>query len=107
MDGWEKVSRKFWPGDQAGAYLSSYFVSGRGHDASITENVQDGNLPRVLVLVGSHLTQQTGVTMRSLRLARRLWAFRDGLVESHRLAGWDVVVVTCVLERLPLPVRGP
>ena len=30
VDGWGTVSRNFWPGDQAGAYLSSYFVSGRG-----------------------------------------------------------------------------
>lgn len=107
VDGWERLSRKFWPGDQAGAYLSSYFVSGRGRKASITENVQDGNLPRVLVLVGTHLTQQTGVTMRSLRLARRLWALREGLIESDGLAEWDAVVAACVLDRQPLPARGP
>lgn len=107
VDGWEKVSRKFWPGDQAGAYLSSFFVSGRGKKASITENVQDGNLPRVLVLVGAHLTQQTGITMRSLRLARRLWAFREGLVDSDGLVGWDAVTAVCVLDRVPLPARGP
>ncbi len=107
VDGWEKVSRKFWPGDQAGAYLSSYFVAGRGRKASITENVQDPNLPRVLVLVGSHLTQRTGVTMRSLRLARRLWAYREGRITSHGLDGWEEVVVSCVLDRRPLPARGP
>lgn len=107
VDGWEKVSRRLWPGDQAGAYLSSYFVAGRGRKASITENVQDPNLPRVLVLVGAHLTQETGVTMRSLRHARRLWAYRQGLVESHALDGWDEVVALCVLDRRPLPSRGP
>jgi len=30
VDGWQKISRKFWPGDQAGAYLSSHFVRGKG-----------------------------------------------------------------------------
>jgi hypothetical protein len=59
------------------------------------------------VLVGAHLTQRTGVTMRSLRLARRLWAYREGLIESDGLSGWDAVVAACVLDRLPLPVRGP
>lgn len=107
VDGWEKVNRKFWPGDQAGTYLSSYFAAGRGRKASITENVQDPNLPRVLVLVGAHLTQRTGVTMRSLRYARRLWAFREGRVESQGLDGWDEIVASCVLDRRPLPARGP
>ena len=107
VDGWEKLTRKFWPGDQTGAYLSSYFVAGRGRKASITKNVQDPNLPKVLVLVGTHLTQQTGVTMRSLRHARRLWAFREGRVESHGLAVWDEIVASCILERRPCPALGP
>ena len=107
VDGWEKLSRKFWPGDQADAFLSSYFAAGRGRKASTTENVQDANLPRVLVLVGAHLSQRTGVTMRSLRLARRLWAARLGRIESHGLDGWDEIVASCVLDRRPLPARGP
>jgi hypothetical protein len=44
VDGWEKVGRRFWPGDQAGAYLSSYFVRGRGRKAQITETVLAGDL---------------------------------------------------------------
>jgi hypothetical protein len=39
VDGWHKVGRKLWPGEQAGAYLSSYFVRGRGKKAPLTENV--------------------------------------------------------------------
>ena len=39
VDGWEKVGRKFWPGEQAPAYLSSYFAGGRGRRMTITENV--------------------------------------------------------------------
>lgn len=76
VDGWERVSRKFWPGVQAGAYLSSYFVRGRGGKAPITENVLAGDLPRLVVFVGRDLTRRTGCTMRSLRNARRLWASR-------------------------------
>src|SRR6516164_6127158 len=69
VDGWHKVGRRFWPGDQAGAYLSSYFLGGAGKKASITENVLAGDLPRLVVFVGRHLTGSTGCTMRNLRAA--------------------------------------
>jgi hypothetical protein len=46
-------------------------VSGR--KASLTENVQDPDLPRLLVFIGRNLTAKTGCTMRNLRHARRLW----------------------------------
>ena len=74
VDGWHGIGRKFWPGEQAGAYLSSYFVRARGFKAPITENVQAGDLPRLMVFVGRDLTRQTGCTMRTLRFVRRLWA---------------------------------
>jgi hypothetical protein len=48
VDGWRKIGRKFWPGQQAAAYLSSYFVRGRGRKQSITENVLSGDLPRIV-----------------------------------------------------------
>ena len=67
VDGWHKVGRKFWPGVQAAAYLSSYFAGGRGRKMAITENVLAGDLPRLVVFVGRDLTQPTGCTMRSLR----------------------------------------
>lgn len=82
VDGWEKVARRFWPGDQAGAYLSSYFVRGCGGKAPITENVLAGDLPRLVVFVARGLTAQTGCTMRNLRNARRLWASRAGLIDA-------------------------
>jgi hypothetical protein len=81
VDGWQRVGRKFWPGVQAAAYLSGYFVSGRGEKASLTENVMAGDLPRLVVFVGRDLTRRTRCTMRNLRAARRLWAARRGLVD--------------------------
>lgn len=81
VDGWEKVGRKFWPGEQAGAYLSSYFVRGRGRKAPITENVLAGDLPRLVVFIGRDLSSRSGCTMRSLRSARRLWASRQGVAD--------------------------
>jgi hypothetical protein len=64
VDGWEKIGRKFWPGIQEGAYLSSYFAGGRGRKIAITENVLAGDLPRLVVSIGRDLTTRTGCTMR-------------------------------------------
>jgi hypothetical protein len=80
VDGWQNVGRKFWPGVQAAAYLSSYFAGGRGRKMSITENVLDADLPRLVVFVSRDLTARTGCTMRNLRNARRIWAARQGFV---------------------------
>jgi hypothetical protein len=85
VDGWHSVGRKFWPGVQAAAYLSSYFAGGRGRKMAITENVLAGDLPRLVVFVSRALTQQTGCTMRSLRNARRLWAARNLRADAPRL----------------------
>jgi hypothetical protein len=84
VDGWDKISRKAWPGDQAGAYLSSYFIRGRGGKAPITENVIAGDLPRLVVVIGRDLTTRTGCTMRDLRPARQLWASTEGFIEKPR-----------------------
>jgi hypothetical protein len=108
VDGWQKIGRKFWPGDQAGAYLSSYFASGRGHKASITENVFAGDLPRLVVFVSRALTQRTHCTMRNLRDARRLWAIVQGLTEAPaRWTDWDRLVLACLRSRFPVPIRAP
>src|SRR5439155_24693149 len=85
VDGWHKIGRKFWPGVQAGAYLSSYFAGRRGRKLSITENVLADDLPRLVVFVGRDLTRATGCTMRSLRNARRLWASREGHIDLPAL----------------------
>jgi hypothetical protein len=85
VDGWQKIGRRFWPGDQAGAYLSGYFVSGKGGKAALTENVQAGDLPRVVVFVSRDLTGRTGCTMRNLRNARRLWASRHLFADAPRM----------------------
>ena len=87
VDGWHKVGRKFWPGVQAAAYLSSYFIGGgKRRKAQITENVLAGDLPRLVVFIGRDLTQATGCTMRSLRQSRRLWASRNLHADPPRVS---------------------
>lgn len=108
VDGWHKVGRKLWPGEQAGAYLLSYFVRGRGKKAPLTENVLAGDLPRLVVFVGRDLTTATGCTMRNLRNARRVWAWRAGRCARPDLAERDLLVAVCLLARIAVPARaGP
>src|SRR5205823_13807859 len=107
VDGWERIGRKFWPGDQAGGYLSSYFVRGRGRKAPLTENVLAGDLPRLVVFVGRDLTRVTGCTMRSLRDARRLWASRNRYIERPQLTYRQWLAAAAQLRPVPPRARGP
>jgi hypothetical protein len=107
VDGWHKVGRKFWPGVQAAAYLSSYFVGGRSHKAQITENVLAGDLPRLVVFVGRDLTQATGCTMRSLRHARKLWASREWCTGNPRLTYDEWLAAAAMLQMRTVRVRAP
>ena len=108
VDGWHKVGRKFWPGVQAAAYLSSYFIGGRRHKAQITENVLAGDLPRLVVFVGRDLTRSTGCTMRSLRHARRLWASRNLCIDPPRVTRdeWLAAAATLAAQNVR-PARAP
>jgi hypothetical protein len=97
VDGWAKISSRFWPGVQAGAYLSSYFVTGKGAKASITETVRAGDLPRLVVFVGRDLSSRTYCTMRNLRRARRLWAARSGSCSLPEWSPSELAIVNGLL----------
>jgi hypothetical protein len=107
VDGWHKVGRKLWPGEEAGAYLSGYFVRGRDRKASITENVLAGDLPRLVVFVARDLTGRTGCTMRSLRNARRLWASRENLIDAPHLTYEEWLAAAAMLRRSSTRRRSP
>lgn len=62
---------------QAAAYLSSYFVRGRGHKAQLTEAVTNGELPRLPLYVSRRLTAVTRTTMRNKRRQRHLHVCRS------------------------------
>lgn len=86
VDGWEKIKKKIKPGVEAAAYLSGYFVKGKGRKAALTENVEDPDLPCLVVFIGRSLTGRTACTMRNLRLARRLWASREWIADPLPVA---------------------
>lgn len=79
---------------RAAGYLASYFVSGRGHKATLTESAISRKLPKVPIYVSNKLTARSGITMRSLRLRRyahHLWRtliVPQGLGEE--VDAWDV-----------------
>lgn len=65
---------------QAAAYLSGYYLGGKGGKVSLRESVLSRSMPRSISYVRPELSQRSGVTMRSLRLRRYLWRqFRDAL----------------------------
>jgi hypothetical protein len=100
VDRWERIRTKIKPGVEAAAYLSGYFVKGKSGKTSLTENVQDPDLPRLLVFIGRRLTAETACTMRNLRLARRLWASRAGLAPPPVLASSsEWLAVAYMLDR--------
>jgi hypothetical protein len=65
------------PAREAAAYLSSYFLGGRGHKAKLTEAVLNQELPRLPLHVSRRLTAVTRTTMRNKRRQRQLHVCRD------------------------------
>ena len=64
------------PAREAAAYLSSYFLGGRGHKARLTEAVHNAELPRMPLYVSRRLTRVTKTTMRNKRRQRHAWVCR-------------------------------
>jgi hypothetical protein len=77
-------------GERAAAYLSGYFVRGRGEKSTLSENARNPHLPRMLIWVNPGVTRETGVTMRSRRRRRQLWAVRLGLLPPPNWFGLDL-----------------
>ena len=99
------VSLQIMDGARAAAYLSSYFVRGKGGKATLQENARNPHLPRMLIWVSPTLTRSTGVTMRNLRRCRQLWAVRLGLLPPPSWSGVELARVVVLAG--PWPVRGP
>ena len=66
----------------AAAYLSSYFISGKGHKVSLEESVQSNWMPRSIIHISTQLTTRSRVTMRSLRLRRYAWHLWGSIIDQ-------------------------
>jgi hypothetical protein len=93
------VSERIMAAKRAAAYLSSYFVTGKQDKATLSDNAKDPNLPRLLIWLAPTITRQTGITMRSRRRCRQLWAVRTGLLPPPSWSGIDLARAILVAGR--------
>jgi len=102
-----KPLRKPEPAKRVAGYLSKYLAKWREDGTlEVTETVRTAG--RTLVnYVSRTLTARSGCTMRALRNARIVWAWREGHFDGHGLAEWGYVVAVCLPDRRPIPLRGP
>jgi hypothetical protein len=83
----------------AAAYLSSYFVTGKGKKVSLQESVQSNWMPRSIIHVSVRLSQRSGITMRTLRIKRYLFHRVGPLLDVLRLeAGLSIMDIYRALE---------
>ncbi len=95
------------PATRVAGYLSKYLAKWR-EDGTLEVSETVTTAGRTLVnYVSRRLTARSGCTMRALRNARIVWAWREGHFDDHRLNEWDYVVAVCLLDRRPVPLRGP
>lgn len=87
---------KAMPGQNAGAYLSAYFVKGGRGKTALWESVRSPAMPHSIVYVSTKLTKKTGCTMRTLRLRRALYFLWGGTVGFDELR-----LVAALLQRFP------
>lgn len=91
------------PAREAAAYLSSYFVAGRGHKAPLTEAVTNPELPSRPLFVSPRLTKVTRTTMRNKRRQRHVWVCSTFGVPWP--AWWAEPVAQLEVVALSLPVE--
>ncbi len=90
--GYLERKRRVMRAKASAAYLSSYFVKGKGRKRSLTESVKDADMPRSIVYVAPWLSQKSGWTMRSLRLKRFLWVHSKGRTLGRQFSRSNVNV---------------
>jgi hypothetical protein len=95
------VSLQIMEGARAAAYLSSYFVRGKGGKATPQDNARNPHLPHVLIWVSPTLTRATGVNMRNLRRCRQLWAVRLGLLPPPPWSGVELAQIVTLAGPWP------
>src|SRR4051812_7284832 len=89
-------------GQNAAAYLSSYFIGGHGRKATVRETVTRPDVPSHVVYVASSLTTATGCTMRSLRRVRYLWGIARQVERGDPVPDENGGLVPADRVRIPL-----
>ncbi len=103
-----KPMRNPKPAEHCAGYIAKYLTK-RQPDGSfeVTETVTAAGRT-LLNYVSRKLTGQSGCTMRALRNARLVWAYRKGFIDGLPFfAPGELLVAIALLDRRPLPARGP
>ncbi len=96
------------PAEHCAGYIAKYLTK-RQPDGSfeVTETVTAAGRT-LLNYVSRKLTGRRGCTMRALRNARLVWACREGFIDGLPFfAPGELLVAVALLDRRPLPARGP
>ena len=92
-----KPLRSPQPAEQSALYLSKYLAKWHAEgEFEITETVRSAGRT-LLNYTSQKLTGRTGCTMRALRNARIVWAWREGLIPEH---GLDPIELSVALRLL-------
>jgi hypothetical protein len=103
----DKPLRRPEPAEKVARYLSKYLAKWQEDGTfEITETVKTAGRS-LLTYVSRGLTARSCCTMRNLRNARTVWAWLSGLIDDPGLDAWDELVAVCLLDRRPVPMRGP
>jgi hypothetical protein len=90
-----------WDAHGAARYIASYLVGSRAGKQTVRQNLADPNLPGSLLWLTPTLTSRTGLTIRTLRRARHLWASLDGICDPPRWSSLaESIRVHAVYRRL-------
>lgn len=95
------------PADKAARYIAKYLAKWcEDGTLEVSETVLAAGRT-LLTYVSRRLTQRSCCTMRTLRNARVVWAWLNGFIPDPGLDAWDELVAVCLLDHLPVPLRGP
>jgi len=88
-------------------YLSKYLAKWQPDGTVVVSETVTAAGRTLLTYVNRDLTTLTGCTMRALRNARLVWAAREGYIDELRFQPGELLPAIALLDRRPLPARGP
>ena len=102
-----KPLRRPRPAEHCAGYIAKYLTK-RNADGSfgVAETVTTAGRT-LLTYVSRDLTSRTGVTMRALRNARLLWAYREGHLPALRLTLEELLLASQLLDNAVVGARAP
>ena len=102
-----KPLRRPRPAEHCAGYIAKYLMK-RNADGSfgVAETVTAAGRT-LLTYVSRDLTSRTGVTMRALRNARLLWAYREGHLPALRLTLEELLLASQLLDNAVVGARAP